>query len=94
VPRVAELRDATAALAVRLRRAQALLLAGHALRLEGLASHLSHLDPRQVLARGYAIVSRKEGGVVYAAAQLASGDEVEILLGQGSADARVIGVKP
>ena len=94
VPRAAELRDATAALAVRLRRAQALLLAGHALRLEGLASHLSHLDPRQVLARGYAIVSRKEGGVVYAAAQLASGDEVEILLGQGSADARVIGVKP
>jgi exodeoxyribonuclease VII large subunit len=77
-----------------LRRAQALLLAGHAQRLERLESHLAHLDPRQVLARGYAIVRLKDGGVVYAAAQLTAGDEVGILLGQGSADARVIDVKP
>lgn len=93
-PRVTELREASAALAARLRRAQALLLAGHAHRLERLASHLSHLDPRQVLARGYAIVTLKERGVVYTAEQLAAGDEVEILLGQGSADARVTDVKP
>jgi exodeoxyribonuclease VII large subunit len=93
-PRVAALQKAAAGLAHRLRRAQGQRLSGHAQELERLASHLAHLDPRQVLARGYAIVSKKEAGVVYAAAQLTAGDDVEILFGQGRADAQIIDVKP
>jgi exodeoxyribonuclease VII large subunit len=91
-PRVAELRAAHARLAQALPRAVALRLAGYAQALDQLQSHLIHLDPRAVLARGYAIV-RKGETVVTSSAQLAVGMQVEITLGQGVAEARVEQVK-
>jgi exodeoxyribonuclease VII large subunit len=93
-PRVAELRAAHARLAQALSRAAALRVAGHAQALERLRSHLLHLDPRAVLARGYAIVRSAEAGVVTSSAQLTVGTEVRITLGQGAADARIEQVKP
>jgi exodeoxyribonuclease VII large subunit len=93
-PRVAESRAAHVRLAQALSRAAALRLAGHAQVLERLRSHLIHLDPRAVLARGYAIVRTQDAGVVTSSAQLAVGTEVEITLGQGAADARIVQVKP
>ncbi len=54
-----------------------------------LAAHLSALNPKLVLERGYAIVARDDGAIVRDAAQLASGDAVQITLARGAADARI-----
>jgi exodeoxyribonuclease VII large subunit len=92
-PRLAELRMAHSRLAQALPRAAALRLAGYAQALDRLQSHLLHLDPRAVLARGYAIV-RAGDSVVTSSAQLAVGAQVELTLGEGSAQARVERVAP
>lgn len=93
LPRIDLLRQSVAALGRRLQRAHRLRLGAWGQQLERLATHLAHLDPRQVLARGYAIVTTPDGTVVYAAAQLAAGERVEVLLGQGSIEAEVVQVR-
>lgn len=62
--------------------------------LERLRSHLQHLDPRQVLERGYSIVRREDGSIVRAAAALRPGERVGLEFAQGSAGARVDDVVP
>jgi len=54
-----------------------------------LEAHLHHLNPRQVLERGYAIVSTQDGGIVRTSAQLRVGDELRLDFAHGRADAKV-----
>jgi exodeoxyribonuclease VII large subunit len=54
-----------------------------------LEAHLHHLNPRQVLERGYAIVSTQDGEIVRSSAQLRVGDELRLDLARGRADAKV-----
>ena len=52
-------------------------------------AHLRHLDPRQVLERGYSITHLADGTVVRDAGRLETGQEVKITLARGWADAQV-----
>ena len=80
-------RERLAQLARRLRRAVDL---GRARRdLEAIARHLAHLDPTQVLGRGYSIVRDAAGHVLRTSAGLAKGDPLEITFGEGSAGVTV-----
>jgi exodeoxyribonuclease VII large subunit len=54
-----------------------------------LEAHLHHLNPRQVLERGYAIVSTQDGEIVRGSAQLRVGDELRLDFARGRADAKV-----
>lgn len=50
-------------------------------------SHLEAVNPQATLARGYAIVRRKDGPIVSSVLQVASGDSLEIQVADGSFDA-------
>jgi exodeoxyribonuclease VII large subunit len=54
-------------------------------RLEAAGASLGHLDPTQVLARGYAIVRDSRGAVVRAGAGLARGDALDLAFAEGGA---------
>jgi exodeoxyribonuclease VII large subunit len=54
-----------------------------------LAAHLSALNPKLVLERGYAIVATVDGAIVRDSAQLAAGDAVQLTLAQGGAAATI-----
>ncbi|HIY80373.1 MAG TPA: exodeoxyribonuclease VII large subunit [Candidatus Olsenella excrementavium] len=54
-----------------------------------LAASLDALSPLSVLARGYAIARNSSGHVIKDVSGLAPGDEVRVLLGRGSFEARV-----
>ena len=58
---------------------------------ERLEAHLKHLDPRQVLERGYAIVTDDQGRIVRSHLQLDVGSNVQLALAEGAARARVTG---
>ena len=62
--------------------------------LDRLASHLHHLDPRQVLERGYSIVTRDDGAIVRSAGELQPGDAVSMEFGHGRARGRIQDVEP
>lgn len=83
-PDVATQQQRQAELAVRLRVAAQRLLSQRQERLDTLAQHLSYLDPRQVLARGYSLVQDEQGRVVVDSAQLKAGDELNITFARGS----------
>jgi exodeoxyribonuclease VII large subunit len=75
----------------RLRRGVGHGMQGRTAALERLEAHLKHLDPRQVLERGYAIVTDRQGEIVRSSAQLAEGSDVQMTLARGTAQARVTG---
>jgi len=77
------------ALAMRQRRAMAGALAQWQLGLARFASSLSHLNPDNVLARGYSIVQRADGRVVQDAATLAAGDALDLRFQRGRAQVKV-----
>ena len=54
-------------------------------RLEATGASLGHLDPTQVLARGYAIVRDARGAVVRSGAVLARGDALDLAFAEGGA---------
>ncbi len=83
-PDLATQQQRQAELAVRLRVAAQRLLSQRQERLDTLAQHLSYLDPRQVLARGYSLVQDEQGRVVANSAKLKAGDELNITFAQGS----------
>ncbi|NJD89029.1 MAG: exodeoxyribonuclease VII large subunit [Betaproteobacteria bacterium] len=58
-------------------------------RLAAAAASLGHLDPSQVLARGYAIVRAPDGAVVRSGATLARGDALDVTLAEGGAKVTV-----
>lgn len=82
--------DRTADLARRLRIAAARRVADASARVGNAATHLAHLNPQQVLERGYAIVA-KDGALVRDGAALHSGDRLDIALARGRVTARVDG---
>jgi exodeoxyribonuclease VII large subunit len=57
----------------------------HRSRLAAATASLSHLDPAQVLSRGYAIVRAAGGTVVRSGTSLAAGDELDLTLAEGGA---------
>jgi len=58
-------------------------------RLGALQQHLQHLDPQQVLARGYSLVRDARGNIVVSSERIASGDVLDITFAQGGAHAVV-----
>ncbi len=57
-------------------------------------AELELVSPSAVLARGYAIVTDADGGIVRSAAALAAGDTVSVTLGDGGFDALVTATVP
>ncbi|KQY89369.1 exodeoxyribonuclease VII large subunit [Pelomonas sp. Root1444] len=78
----------------RLDRARADMLRRQLVRLDGLQARLQALDPRHVLARGYAWLDDGAGGAVTSVHGLLAGAEVRAVLADGSLDLRVLGVLP
>ena len=76
-------------LAGRLRSAAAIDLSRSKNRLDGLAASLDHLSPQAVLQRGYSLVRKADGSIVRASTQLATGDALHLIFGEGEADAQV-----
>ncbi len=64
------------------------------LTLARLASSLAHLNPENVLARGYSIVQQENGAVVHDAATLRAGERLDIRFHRGGAHARVESALP
>jgi exodeoxyribonuclease VII large subunit len=58
-------------------------------RVRGQGLRLAALDPRGVLARGYAIVTAADGAVIYSVAQAAPGAAITVRVADGAFDARV-----
>ena len=71
------------------RRAAGARLERTAARVAALEQSLAHLNPQAVLERGYAIVARADGAIVYEAAQVAPGDDVELRFARGAAAAKI-----
>ncbi len=59
-------------------------------RLATMQQNLEHLDPSAVLERGYAIVSTQDGRIVTDAADVRTGEDVELTLAHGAARATII----
>ena len=57
--------------------------------LSNIASHLAHLNPEAVLARGYSVVRNERGEVVRRSDQIAVDETLDIRFHQGSAAAKV-----
>jgi len=60
-----------------------------AARLAALQQHLQHLDPQQVLARGYSLVRKANGRIVTDGRELQTEEILEITFAQGGARVRV-----
>jgi exodeoxyribonuclease VII large subunit len=58
-----------------------------------LKNSLEQLNPRNVLARGYAMVSNEAGGMINSAQQLNVGNAVNIMFEHGDADATIVRIK-
>ena len=61
----------------------------HHTRLHGLRQHLLHLDPQQVLARGYSMVRDERGAIVSGSAGLPLGARMDITFARGWARAEL-----
>lgn len=68
-------------------------LHGEKQNLEGIANQITLLDPRRILERGYAFLTR-EGKSVRSAKDLEAGDKVRIHLSDGQADAVIKQINP
>ncbi len=73
----------------RLHKVMAHSLERHALHLVSLQQHLQHLDPRQVLARGYSMVRDEQGEIVVDSAQIPLGARLDVTFAQGWARTEV-----
>jgi exodeoxyribonuclease VII large subunit len=94
LPDIAHERRLLARNAERLAAAGARALAERDRRVAGLARSLAHLDPTQVLGRGYSIVRGPDGHVRAASTGLARGDALSITFAQGTAGATVTEIDP
>ena len=73
----------------RLQRAPAHQLEQHKLRLDRLGSNLMHLNPLNILARGYSVITQANGQIVRDARMLASGETVNLRFDRGSATSEI-----
>ena len=87
--RLARQRERLAQLARRLRRDGQLTLQARTQRLAALRTALGHLDPTQVLSRGYSIVRDAAGHVRASSEGLAAGDALDIRFARGGAAVKV-----
>ena len=78
----------------RLHRASEVLNRAHIQRLDNLSLRLDALDPRHVLARGYAWLTDEAGRAVQSTAQLATGDSLHATLHDGAVGVVVTSVQP
>ena len=62
-------------------------------RVEHLRMLISAADPKAILARGYSVVTDKNGNIISCADQFSIGQNVTIETGRGSADARITKVE-
>ena len=85
----ARLNDKQGSLAQRLVNAMRTTQAQRTGRVENLAQHLTLLDPKQVLARGYSLVQDASGGVVSDANKLEVGAELRVTFAKGWARGEV-----
>ena len=74
-----------------LRRAGPRQLQAQGQRLERSQARLSAIDPRQVLQRGYALITQSDGSVLARAAQAGPGQTVQALMADGRVDLTVNG---
>ena len=88
VPDADEVRERLTQTRRRLQRAPLHLLERKRARLDGAYGRLRALSPRATLERGYAIV-RDGGRIVRVATEVASGERIDVELGQGSFSATV-----
>jgi len=88
-PDLAARRTQLDALARRLQRAGQTLLERRRSRLESLGQHLTHLDPRAVLSRGYSLTRDASGAIIRDAASLGPGASIHVEFHVGSVDATV-----
>ncbi|HEU0186957.1 MAG TPA: exodeoxyribonuclease VII large subunit, partial [Gallionellaceae bacterium] len=88
-PDLARLAMRQAELARRLQEAMHRALERHDARLLAAGQHLQHLDPRQVLARGYSMVRDEHGAIVTSSAAVQAGARLDITLAQGWVQAEV-----
>jgi len=88
------LRSGLQALRRRLERAIHAEMQRRRLACERAGAHLGHLDPRQVLERGYSIASTLDGQIVRAGAQLAEGQSLRLEFAHGRARVHVDDVEP
>lgn len=70
--------------------AMQLSFASNCAAIENGMTRLEALNPKAVLKRGYAVIKNESGHVVSTVDQLKSGDKVDIILGNGNADAIVL----
>jgi exodeoxyribonuclease VII large subunit len=89
LPDVARARRENERHALRLRAALGRAAATRAARVQSLASALAHLDPTQVLGRGYSIVRGPDGHVLKSSAALSKGQSIDITFSEGGAEAEV-----
>jgi exodeoxyribonuclease VII large subunit len=87
--RIERSREGLAALARRMALAVRRELRDDARRVSSLSEALAHLDPTQVLSRGYSIVRDASGHVRTTSAGLVSGDALDIKFAEGGAAATV-----
>lgn len=73
----------------RLATATAHMLEREAARLRTLHQHLQHLDPQQVLARGYSLVRDAAGNIVRSSAAIETGDRLQLTFAEGGAGVEV-----
>jgi exodeoxyribonuclease VII large subunit len=88
-PDILRLREQQANQARHLNAAMRRTLDSHDARLRALQQHLQHLDPQQVLARGYSMVRDAQGNIVASSERIAPGDKLDITFAQGGARAVV-----
>jgi exodeoxyribonuclease VII large subunit len=88
-PDILRLREQQANQARHLNAAMQRTLDRHDARLRALQQHLQHLDPQQVLARGYSMVRDAQGNIVASSERIALGDRLDITFAQGGARAVV-----
>jgi exodeoxyribonuclease VII large subunit len=78
----------------RLQLAAAQLMERRQRMVQELAQNLQHLNPQNVLERGYSLVQTEDGSVVRNSAELNTGDKLQLTFSQGGADAAVTRVRP
>ena len=88
-PNVPRLQEQQVNLARRINAAMYRRLDRHDARLTALQEHLQHLDPQQVLARGYSLVRDAQGNIVVSSERIALGEKLDITFAQGGARAVV-----
>ncbi len=88
-PNIGRLQEQQANQARHLSSAMQRTLDRHDARLIALQQHLQHLDPQQVLARGYSLVRDAKGDLVVSSERIALGDKLDITFAQGGVRAVV-----